>query len=255
MIGDLVYTEYSSGCLRSLLLTSEGVREPFDPKHSERGALNEERYERALMAAGADFSREEPFKIQIAPDAVVSGRVDFVIADTRIDELKSTESTNVIREVIKNGNIKQSNVAQLVVYIMAKGLTFGNLIYSAYKRDKKTKELIHVSDRVFSVQLMADGGIYVDEKKFEFTAGDVVSHLLATARVIRHRTIAPRPYKHADFSGPCKFCVFAPTCGLYDSGILEDVEDFVASAKTDLLTKAAKSAKVDEEKAEAETPA
>lgn len=248
MTGDLVITQYPSGCLRSLLLASEGVKEPFNQDHSERGAANEERYERALMAAGTDFAREVPFQIQIAPDAIVSGRIDFLLADQRIDELKSTESTNVIRDVITNGKFKPANVAQLVVYLMAKSLTFGNLIYSAYKRDKKTKELVHVADRCFSVQLMTNGDIYVDEKKFEYAAGDVVSHLLATARVVRNRSVASRPYMHASFDGPCKFCVFAPTCDLFDAGVISDVDDFVEQARTDLLTKAKKSEKVVTEK-------
>lgn len=236
-VGELVHTQYSSGCLRHLLLAAEGVKEPFAQEHSERGAINEQRYENALVAAGTDYEREVPFQIQIADDAVISGRIDFVLADQRIDELKSTESANVIRDVINNGKFKHANVAQLVVYLMAKGLTYGNLIYSAYKRDKKTKALVHVADRTYAVQLMANGDIYVDEAKFEFTAADVVNHLLSTAKVIRHRTIAPRPYGHSSFDGPCKYCPFANTCGLYDEGILASVEEFIDSARNELQNK------------------
>lgn len=234
MVGDLVYTQYSSGCLRSLLLASEGIKEPFDPKHAKRGAIAENRYEAALIEAEAEYEREVPFKIQIEEDAVVSGRCDFILSGTRIDEVKSSESPSVIKDVIKDGKVRDANVAQLVTYLMAKALTYGTLIYSAYKYNKKAQVLEHVADRVFSVQLMAHGGIYVDEKLYKFHARDVVAHFLANAKVVRNRTVAARPYNFKGFDGPCKYCFVKDTCGLYDEGILGSVEDFIQSASNEL---------------------
>lgn len=237
MVGDLVFAQYSSSCLRNQLLASEGVKEPFNPIHTKRGAIAEKRYEDALIAADADYEREVPFKIEIEPGVVVSGRVDFKLSGSRIDEIKSSESLSVIQDVIKDGNPKEANVAQLITYLMAESLTYGSLVYSAFKWNKKAQVYEHIADRVFSVQLMARGEIYVDEKLFRFHARDVVAHMLATARVIRNRSIASRPFNHKGFDGPCKRCAFATTCGLYDEGILESVDDFVHSAKNELLSK------------------
>lgn len=235
MSGDLVVTEYSSGCLRYQLLASEGLKEPFDPKHARRGKINEERYESAIIASGLDYQREVPFKIPVADDAYISGRIDFTLSDTQVHECKSSESPNVVRQVLKEGKLKKSNVAQLVTYLMAAKIPIGRLIYSAYKPDKNNPQVyIHIADRVFEVTLGAEGEIYVDGKKYEFGALEIVAHFLASAGVIRDRRIVARPYNYTSFDGPCKYCVFRDTCGLYDESVLESVEDFIESAKLEL---------------------
>ena len=79
MWGDLVLTKYASGCLRNILLQANGVREEIDPKHLQRGTLNEERYELELKQARMAYIREEPVSERIDgfDDTYFVGRLDF----------------------------------------------------------------------------------------------------------------------------------------------------------------------------------
>jgi hypothetical protein len=74
MVGDLVVTKYNSGCLRSILIQSHGIREGSIPQlYIDCGATAEEQHQADLKAAGIPFIREMVIKAQLTPNVEYSG--------------------------------------------------------------------------------------------------------------------------------------------------------------------------------------
>lgn len=243
-VGDLVFTQYSSGCLRAQLLQGEGLREKIDEKHTERGALHEHLLDAAYERSGGKAEerlREVPFQLPIGPTgALVSGKIDALLRG-EIKEYKSTESSGVIADVIENGKVKDANVAQVLIYEFAQNKSTAELIYTGYKkvtnRKTKAKEYVKTSDRSFEVGVDPAGWVTIDGKRFKFTAHELIAWLVAAVDVREKRYVASRPYGENSFTGPCKWCAFADTCRQWDEDSLQSVEDFVDSAKQELQRK------------------
>lgn len=240
-VGDLVFTKYSSGCLRSILLADNGIRESIDTKHQERGALNEEVYEDGLKRSGVPYDREKPVSEPIGgfDDTNFVGRLDYLLHSTPTDarkivELKSTESSTVLKAVIKDGKYNHGNLAQLISYMVSERCTKGELIYTYYKPKNKAKVYVKTSERVFEVVITPVGDILVDGEKSGLTVYDQLHHRQMAAKCINDKQVWARPYQAGGYDSPCKYCVFAKVCDWYDAGMIETTEVFIDQARTHL---------------------
>ena len=238
--GDLVFTQYSSGCLRSQLLRLEGLREDIDPVHADRGAMNEDVYAEEYAATSSNILREEPFKLDVPGyDAQISGRIDFIV-DGIIREHKSTESSAQINSIRALETPSIGQVAQLLIYLMAKGQQYGQLIRTGYKKSRKTKVYEKVAEGVYDVRLSSNGAVTINNKPYEFTAHDLIEYIVAVAKLGAEKVVAPRPYGYDSFAGPCRYCTFQNSCRLYDEGVLTSISEFVTNAREELQRKESK---------------
>ncbi len=254
MEGSLVFTKYASGCLRHIFLRSQGVKEEIDFSHKERGALNEDLF--AEKFQGVPSVRERPFRVGLLddPNAVVSGRVDYLAYPDDPDrkeiiELKSTESGNVYRSVIRDGVYNLQNIAQVVWYMLAERCNNTRLIHTYFKRDKKTKVLKRDAERVFKVAVEDDGVVTVDGTSIGFNVSNVTLHATEAVRAISEKLVSARPYSPSTFENPCRFCPFNSACSYYDDGLISTTEDFVKFSQQALDAKQA-AALIESEKSE-----
>lgn len=260
--GELVLTKYSSGCLRHILLASKGVRETIDQKHTIRGAMNEDEFAKGLSLAGVCYDREVNItdRIDGFDDTHFVGRCDFIVPYVQgpvddggtkgrsvdlnekcVEELKSSESYSVYNDVIRKGKYKQENLAQLIAYMIGLRVPHGRLRYTYYKVNKKTQVLEKNAEKVYVVELTADGKIEVDGQLAPVTIGDQLHHRNLAAEVVNTDRIGPRPYKHDDFvDSPCKWCVFKAACDKYDNREFNGVSSFVDEATRCLAAKETK---------------
>lgn len=233
MEGGLVFTKYSSGCLRHILLRSKGVKEEIKETHKERGALNEELFDK--IKGDAPIAREKPFHFTFSSDpaAYWSGRIDFLLhpdspEQKKIQELKSTESSGVYKSVIKEGKINSQNLAQVAVYMLAEKCNNAELIVTYYKRNKKTKVLKPADERRFKIDLQEDGLIMVDDNSSGYYVDNLIQHAQAAAKAIQEDRVAgSRPYNASPFDGPCSFCPFSSVCSMFDDGLIKSTDEFV----------------------------
>ncbi len=233
--GRLVFTDSKAGCIRNILLQSHGVREGSIPeKYKIMGAANEARYNKILADSGIKYDQERPIKHAVAavPSVLFSGRADFIRyldSTVVVDELKSMDSKNKAREVLKHGNWTPENLAQLIAYMVGMQTPDGRLIYTQFEDGEPTKE------RAFEIVIDEAGRICVDGAPTKFTVYDQIAHLNAAARAIENNEIWERPYNwNAPFKSPCGYCPFKATCDKFDAGEIKDVQAFVMSAKEDI---------------------
>ncbi len=231
----MVFTDSKAGCVRNILLQSHHVRESSIPeKYKIMGAANEARYGKILKESGIKYDVEKPIKYALTavPSVMFSGRADFIrYLDSQIvvDELKSMDSKNKAREVIKNGNWVPENLAQLISYMVATQTPDGRLIYTQFEDGEPTKE------RAFEIVIDEAGRICVDGTPTKFTVYDQIAHLNLAARLIENNEVGERPYNwNAPFKSPCGYCPFKATCDKFDAGELKDVNAFVMSANEDI---------------------
>jgi PD-(D/E)XK nuclease superfamily len=235
--GELVFTDSKAGCVRSIMLQANGVFEgEIDPKHVVRGALNEEEYEKHLKSTGQKYTREHPIRAQVPgySNVIVSGRVDFIRhtdSGDIIDELKSTESTSVLREVITKGKPKVTHLAQVTAYMIMAKAASANLICTYYENDEGvyTKD----KERLFEILIDDAGRICVDSVPSGYSVSDLYTHQKLAAKMISEHKVGQRPKDHdAKWGSPCGFCVWKGACDAYDSGAIESTTDsFVSYAK------------------------
>lgn len=238
MWGRLTFTTYKTGCLRKILLQSREVQAPVAKKYGDLGTINEDRHAARLEREGVFYIREAPFKEDIGNGVHLSGHADFVLCgssydDMRpksVDELKSVQSKNVRREVIKKGFYNVENLAQLVCYMSAMDVLEGRLLYTYY--EKVGEEWTAMDERIFAVAIDEHYRIFVDLKPTQYTVFDLYAHQKAASEVIAKGTIADRPNNwDAPFVSPCGYCAFKSACDAYDSNAIEGTESFVQQCR------------------------
>jgi hypothetical protein len=242
MIGDLVMTDYDSGCLRSILLAHNGARSESIPKvYAEVGAAHENWIEANVLKPDKRlvvYAREVPIKMPVpgCEDVLYSGRMDvlacYVEVGQVILETKGTISKNTRLSVIRKGLVKLNHLAQLTSYMIAKRITRGKIIAGYYERDPDTLEFVHCEGREFKVEIADDGGIVVDGFPTAWTVADQLRHRLAAARVLSAETVPPRPDKATQaFGGPCSKCLFKSVCDNYDNQPVEGTYAFIEAGR------------------------
>ncbi len=238
--GDLVLTDYDSGCLRSILLRAHGADTPIPDIYAKVGAAHEEWYEGQLKADPRliTYAREVPVKFPIdgMEEVTYSGRIDvlstYLNVGQVIHETKGTISKNTRLSVIRKGQVKLNQLAQTVSYMIAKEILLAKLVVGYYE-ENEAGELVHQEGRTFKIRIADDGAILVDDTPSGFTVADQIRHRQSVAKVLSTNTIGARPDK-ADqkWGGPCTHCVFKDVCDKYDRGELTGgVDQFVDAGR------------------------
>jgi hypothetical protein len=217
--GNLVISEYGSGCIRKILLSANGYRTEIAETSKETGAKWEEQVlEQLINDQEYAFHREVPFRYEVN-GVTVSGRCDYFVYDDAggcVIECKGSNSKSVLYDVINKGKVKINHLAQLVHYLNYFGTDHGKIMVSFVETQKQ---------RTFIVTVEGDGQIYVDGKFSGYTAHDQVKHTLNASEAIRDSIVWERP---TSFNGdPCKFCEFKPLCTDWDTGEITDSKEFI----------------------------
>ncbi len=235
--GSLVFTRYATGCLRSILAKSHGLKEDFKQITKDIGAANEERFERSLgdpAEREADWRREVPISSDIIPDgsALFSGRCDFVCSSpsgVEVVELKSTSSKNKLTD-LKQGLITPEVLAQVVNYLIEFEAYTARLIYTFYKTPENP-----TYERTFTVTVDDHGTVLLDGADSGFTVHDALQHRLLQVEVLKEQKVASRPYNWSKpYSSPCDYCPFKRSCDAWDAGQMETTAAFLSSCKEEL---------------------
>lgn len=104
-----------------------------------------------------EIEREKTLRIDLVDGYYVEGHCDiFCLKDgfPTIVELKSADSKRTLATCIKKGQPKSDNLAQLVAYLCASGLSKGYLVYSFYPDNVNL-----AIEREFTVELDTNGAI------------------------------------------------------------------------------------------------
>lgn len=219
MEGKNVYTDYDSGCLRSIGYRALGVHVPFDGKTAQVGASVEEEFEKELQKEQVVYERERPITVDLGDSTHLSGRVDFC-TETRLIELKSTRSTSK-RTKLRAGVPTTENVAQIVAYQVALERPSAELRYTFINEKKNTKEYYN-----FAVSIAADGSITLNNEPYRYDVYSYLSHRahvkLLFSELSRGNSnalfAAGRPYNSdSKFSSPCTYCPFKIACDKLDN--------------------------------------
>lgn len=245
MWGDVVFTDYDSGCLRSILIKSHLKTPDIDPLYTELGALHEDNYE-AEHLKDVPHEKEKPFKVEVLDGVVLSGRIDFLTPD-KVHECKSTVSKSTAISWA-NGKFKTGHLAQTVAYMVQEGIPQGRIICGFYVQDKEGKAK-RIVETFFEVSLSEDGVILVNGKPTGFTVSDQLRHRYRAARVLQTQEfVSDRPAGwNQTWGSPCGFCAFRPTCDKYDNNQLTTLSQIIESAQNDLNHYQARPAKLTKE--------
>lgn len=234
MWGRTVYTKYSGGCLRHILIKSKGIDTDIDETHKYRGKLNEDIYEEALKSAQVTYEREAEIWEE-RPDGIFTGHADFIIND-QVIELKSSQSKSRARD-IKKGEYVTENLAQAVAYMVARNLDRGQLIYSYWEPRKDDGELEFIFEYVHHISLDNFGRICLNSIPTKWTIYDLLAHQHHALKVQTEHLVWDRPNNHAQLWGsPCNYCTFKTTCDKYDAGDIEGTDAFLESATRDAVS-------------------
>jgi hypothetical protein len=236
MIGELVVTDYDSGCLRAILLAANGARTEIPEIYMKVGAAHEDWYEETVLKKDPriiTYATEVPIKLPIpgVEGVLYSGRMDVLAAHekvgTVIHETKGTISKNTRLAVIRKGKVKLNQLAQLVSYMIAKECTRGKLVVGYYEDEDGS--LVHQEGRDFKVEIDEDGSILIDGERYEYTVAHQMAHRQAAARTLVSGEIAERPANwDQKWGGPCGNCTFREVCNKFDRGELDGSEFITA---------------------------
>lgn len=240
MLGELVVTEYDSGCLRSILLAANGARTTIPEIYERVGAAHEVWYEENVLKKDPrilNYATEVPIKQPIdgVEGVTYSGRMDVLAAHDKvgvvIHETKGTISKNTRLSVIRKGKVKLNQLAQLVSYMIAKECPRGKLIAGYYEEDGDGT-LVHQEGREFKVEIDDEGAIIVDGVPSGYSVLDQIRHRQAAAKVIASPHVAARPDKwDQKWGGPCTNCTFREVCDKFDNGEIGGLNEFIDAGR------------------------
>lgn len=213
--GDLVLTQYNSGCLRSIVLTQLlDYRVDIDPIYQLLGAHHEDLLAERLKDKIAD--RELVIKAPITDNVIYSGRADFILKDGTILEAKAS----VAKGKYKRERLpKQSHISQVVSYMGQLERPYAEISWGHYKAIKKMD--LHgwrfelVGEAKYAVGLADNGQVVVDGERTPYFVQDQLAHMHAAANGLESGDwkALPRPYNwKAKFGSPCSWCPFKEKC-------------------------------------------
>lgn len=237
--GELTISPYSSGCMRHIWFSAHGVREDIPAIYLEVGATHEIRQDQKLSERDDvdDYTLEVPLKGSIlgADGVEYSGRADAIVkysdGTKEVQEFKSTISKTARREVIRKGNVKLNQLAQLVSYMIQEECENGRLVAGYYELDGE--DFICTEEREFVVKINDEGLILVDGEPSGYRVQDQLAHMQKAAQIIKDDVIGERPLNwQQKWGGPCSFCPMKNTCDKIDQGLSK--EEALESAKQDI---------------------
>lgn len=227
MAGPLVDAKYSSSCLRYIWTTTQIGRFPGtnNAESAAVGTLNEFRHSMKLPEG---TEREKPFTVEFG-GITVSGRMDFVLPDGTVHEIKSTTSDYVKRDVIDGGVVDQGHMAQLVSYLAFGKIKNGAIFVTYYEWDVEKDAATPIADRKFDVQI-TDTAIFVDGELYKYGVKDLARWYAEAAKCMTDPdTLPPEPVKNViPYKNPCHFCPLKSVC---ESGV-SDAKEFITAAGT-----------------------
>lgn len=232
MVEGVVRASDASGCLRRILLRSEGVEEEIDKRALRTfalGWLNEKLFE--CEASGLDIAESQRvIQEAITEEVSFGGHPDIVLKDGTPYELKSIQSANVLSKIIRQGEWKLNNLAQLVSYMISLKALRGILRYDSFIYADGLKS---ADFREFVVEIQDDGAVFVDGAESGITVAHVLAHRNAAAAVLEQRKVEserPMAWRYKDVN-PCKYCPFLPVCDDYDRRYITTTDEFISQAK------------------------
>lgn len=233
-IGNAVYTETSSGCLRAIVLSANGIRTDIAPEYKRVGALHEDLY--AVKLGPTLKARELPVRRELSNGVLQSGRMDFILTNDEIHETKGSYSETVKRGPIGKGEPKLNHLAQLVTYLINAKQPVGKLIYGYYEETPDGKDLVLKAERAIEVRIGEDGTILIDGAISEWNVADQLKHTELAANALTDSQVPPRPINADDgYASPCRFCDFRTACDKYDEGgqntFFDDAREVVRNHK------------------------
>lgn len=243
MLGDSVVTKYNSGCLRSILIKANGVRdEDIAPVYEAVGRASEAHHAKDLTEEGRAYEEEVVLKAPLSEHVEYSGRADFVVQGKDgifVDEVKGHISKNTRRDVIRQGKYNPSYLAQLVSYMLHLRTQRGRLICGYYEESWEDEPyLVRQEERTFQVEIEDSGQICVDGEPSGYCVADLLAHRQAAVKCMESAQIAPRPDKwDHKYESPCTYCPFKAACDEHDQlgtsvvVFLQSARDSVANAQ------------------------
>lgn len=218
--------EWASQCHRAILLQGHGIRDRagIAPEKAEMGADFEDRIQRVLgesFTQEGQIDKEVPLRIDLAPNAFLSGRVDYIVRTEDgplVVECKSTQSRSTIKS-LKDGKFSDAYVAQMAIYMGKVGARHGLLYVAVYdKKRNAAGKLILLYHRKFDVELdHATGEIKVGGRLYRYTYHDAVRCFKRVLENIETQTLPDRPTDHnSPWKSPCLRCPFAEACNSYE---------------------------------------
>jgi hypothetical protein len=219
---------YNNSCYRWQVVADQAgyLKSDINPIHAAVGEIDERRFEQVLKSRGYEVEAEVARQHEIAPEAVISGRRDFVIkkdGETAIVEKKSTISRNK-RTNINKRRIEESQLAQLVTYMVLDGIETGFLVQTFYYLPKELNRL-EVGAEVEYKIMLKERSIYVDGELYGRTLDDLATYYKHQAYYRTKKKIGPRPEKAmAPYGSPCSYCPMQEKCTAFDLGSISEKE-------------------------------
>ncbi len=211
--GDLVLTQYNSGCIRSIVLTQLlDYKVDIDPIYQKLGAHHEDLLAERLKDQIVE--RELVIKAPITDKVIYSGRADFILKDGTILEAKAS----ILKTKYKRERLpKASHISQVVSYMLQLEEGAAVINWGHYKAITKMDGYkFELMGEAHYVVLLADNGqVVIDGEPTQYFAQDQLAHMHAAAKALESGDwqAVPRPYNwKAKFGSPCNYCPFKEKC-------------------------------------------
>lgn len=204
-------TTKNSGCHRYRQM-SYGVSFNIPEIYQEIGEINEVAWEKHLAGKGIDYEREKPFKEQLNPHTLVSGRMDFITQNC-IYECKATASSSM-KSKLDKGEVDKNHLAQLCLYLSIFERTKGMLVYGYYQRNN-VDEIVKTKGWLFKVELSGDrGSVKVNGFPVGLDAVGLADYVMEAGITVNSDEMARAPLNDdaTSWNSPCRFCPLKDLC-------------------------------------------
>lgn len=217
--GEVLQCEYNNQCQRYQIFML-GKYEVIDPKYQKLGALWEDIVSGRLDKQGIKYEKEISYKMMIDDNTQISGRVDYM-ADDVVLECKASFSRKFLSDVIKDGKVKLSHLAQISAYYILTGKDKVKLLAGWFK-EGETPEL--KSERFFKIRCHDSGDIYLEKTFTGYNIKDLVTGALLVSNAIKNKDLMQRPEGAYSWQNVCTYCKYHDLCNLVDSSGLSHKE-------------------------------
>jgi hypothetical protein len=156
------------------------------------------------------ISREEPAKHEVVSGVMISGRIDAIVEQDGkevIWEIKSTSSRSALTKVINQGEVKVSQLGQLITYMTIKSIPRGVLSVTYVHFDRDITK-VDFETRNFKVTTSLDGTIYIDGIRYKHSVVDLLTFYKVIADALTQPELPPKIANEK----ACLRCPFQKVC-------------------------------------------